>query len=103
MTSKLWNLTRVTVREKTDNKNEVDKEILEKELTNLWYFFVFVCFKSYNIYFSKISHPNILLLMGVCPANDDQSLQLVFEHVHLGSMYAWMHQKVRKSPVLLCL
>ena len=36
MTSKLWNLTRVTVREKTDNKNEVDKKLLEKELSNLW-------------------------------------------------------------------
>ena len=36
MTSKLWNLTRVTVREKTDNKNEVDSNILESELSNLW-------------------------------------------------------------------
>eukprot|EP00090_Calanus_glacialis_P012301 TRINITY_DN2079_c0_g2_i4.p1 TRINITY_DN2079_c0_g2~~TRINITY_DN2079_c0_g2_i4.p1 ORF type:complete len:1008 (+),score=235.87 TRINITY_DN2079_c0_g2_i4:42-3026(+) len=86
MTSKLWNLTRVTVREKTDNKNEVDKEILEKELTNL----------------CKISHPNILLLMGVCPANDDQPLQLVFEHVHLGSMYAWMHQKGKVPSLKHC-
>ena len=44
--------------------------------------------------FSKISHPQILLLMGVCPVDDDQPLQLVFEHVHLGSLYDWMHKKV---------
>ena len=36
MTSKLWNLTMVTVRETTGG-NEDDKDILEKELSNLWY------------------------------------------------------------------
>ena len=36
MTSKLWNLTRVTVREATENSNNDDKDILEKELSNLW-------------------------------------------------------------------
>ena len=36
MTSKLWNLTRVTVREATENSDNDDKEILEKELSNLW-------------------------------------------------------------------
>ena len=36
MVTKLWNLTRVTVREATENDKRVDKEILEKELSNLW-------------------------------------------------------------------
>ena len=36
MVTKLWNLTRVTVREATENDKRVDKEVLEKELSNLW-------------------------------------------------------------------
>ena len=35
MTSMIWNLTRVTVRERTGV--EASENILEKELTNLWY------------------------------------------------------------------
>ena len=37
MFTMLWNLTRVTVREKTDSKNVADQGILETELSNLWW------------------------------------------------------------------
>ena len=96
MTSKLWNLTMVTVRENTA-KNKVEKEILEKELSNLWYKITIVYINFKCVCFSKISHPNILLLMGVCTSNDNHFLQLVFEHVHQGSLYQWMHKQVGSS------
>ena len=97
MTSKLWNMTMVTVRENTA-ENKVEKEILEKELSNLWYKITIVYVNLKCVCFSKISHPNILLLMGVCTGNNDHFLQLVFEHVHLGSLYHWMHKQVEYFP-----
>ena len=62
MTSKLWNLTRVTVRQEV---NGTHTGLLDKELANL----------------CRITHPHILLLMAYCPTNDEQGLQLVFEQL----------------------
>ena len=36
MTSMMWNMTRVTAREKIKSENEATKNILDKELSNLW-------------------------------------------------------------------
>merc|ERR1719234_1242184 len=33
--------------------------------------------------------------MAYCPASDEQSLQLVFEHVSLGSLHQWLHKQER--------
>ena len=76
MTSKLWNLTRVTVRQEV---NGTHTGLLDKELANL----------------CRITHPHILLLMAYCPTNDEQGLQLVFEHVSLGSLHQWLHTQER--------
>ena len=81
MTSKLWNLTRVTVRRQVEGQARV----LEQELANL----------------SRITHPNILLLMGFCPPDEGQQMQLVFEHVGIGSMHHWLHKQVKITVIWL--
>ena len=68
MVGKLWNLTKVTGREQAK----------QKELENL----------------CRVSHPSILLLMGVSQ-DQDLGLQLVFQHVALGSLHHWLHVQVR--------
>ena len=76
MTSKLWNLTRVTVRQEVGVSLS---GLLDKELASL----------------CRITHPHILLLMAYCPASEEQGLQLVFEHVSLGSLHQWLHKQER--------
>ena len=75
LVGKLWNLTKVTVKEEAD----------PRELENL----------------CLVSHPNILLLMAVCPGDhdngdhdNDRGLQLVFQHAPLGSLHHWLHAQV---------
>ena len=73
LVGKLWNLTKVTVKEEADTR----------ELDNL----------------CLVSHPNILLLMAVCPGDhtgdgDHTGLQLVFQHAPLGSLHHWLHKQV---------
>ena len=78
MVGKMWNLTKVTVKEKSD----------KKELENL----------------CRVSHPGILLLMAVCQEpdhQDDLGLQLVFQHVPLGSLHHWLHVQVMTN-IYLC-
>ena len=73
LVGKLWNLTKVTVKEEAD----------PRELENL----------------CLVSHPNILLLMAVCPGDHSTDhhpgLQLVFQHAPLGSLHHWLHKQVR--------
>ena len=74
----MWNLTKVTVKEKS----------IKKELENL----------------CRVSHPGILLLMAVCQDQDDQDdlgLQLVFQHVPLGSLHHWLHVQVITNTFVL--
>ena len=72
LVGKLWNLTKVTVKEEADTR----------ELENL----------------CLVSHPNILLLMAVCPGDHTgdhhTGLQLVFQHAPLGSLHHWLHKQV---------
>ena len=70
LVGKLWNLTKVTVKEEADTR----------ELDNL----------------CRVSHPNILLLMAVAGADQDngRGLQLVFQHAPLGSLHHWLHSQV---------
>ena len=93
MTHMLWNLTRVTVREDTEDEKKANNKIIEKELSNLWWIRILYIF-IIIISFSKVSHPNILLLMGVCTGRDDKPFKLIFEQVHLGSLYHWMYEEV---------
>ena len=37
MTSMMWKMTRVTAREEIKTENETTENILDKELSNLWY------------------------------------------------------------------
>ena len=71
LVGKLWNLTKVTVKEEAE----------ARELENL----------------CLVSHPNILLLMAVCPVSPGAGpgLQLVFQHAPLGSLHHWLHARVR--------
>ena len=71
LVAKLWNLTKVTVKEEADTR----------ELENL----------------CLVSHPNILLLMAVCPGHEDLGLQLVFQHAPLGSLHHWLHVQVSEA------
>ena len=75
MVGKVWNLTKVTVRERAS----------QSELQNL----------------CRVSHPHILLLMGVSE-DQDLGLQLVFQHVALGSLHHWLHVQVRESLFSPC-
>ena len=38
--------------------------------------------------------------MGFCPASEEQGLQLVFEHVQLGSLHHWLHRQVVNSQMI---
>ena len=42
MTHMLWNLTRVTVREDTEEERKANKKIIEKELSNLWWIHILI-------------------------------------------------------------
>ena len=75
MVGQLWNLTKVTVREQANLS----------ELQNL----------------CRVSHPSILLLMGVSQ-HPDLGLQLVFQHVALGSLHHWLHVQVKLDTYLHC-
>merc|ERR1719233_2333675 len=77
MTSMMWNLTRVTAREEIKSEDEATGNILDKELSNL----------------CKLSHPNLLLLMGVCSGSEGETTRIIFEHVSHGSLYHWVHKK----------
>ena len=94
MTSMMWNLTRVTSREEIKSKNEATENILDNELSNLWYE-VIVIYNDTNNCFSKLSHPNLLLLMGVCSGREGETIRIIFEHVNHGSLYHWIHVQVR--------
>ena len=77
LVGKLWNLTKVTVKEEAE----------ARELENL----------------CLVSHPNILLLMAVCPMSPgaQPGLQLVFQHAPLGSLHHWLHARVRPSYIYI--
>ena len=78
MVGKVWNLTKVTVRERAS----------QAELHNL----------------CRVSHPHILLLMGVSDEDqEDLGLQLVFQHVALGSLHHWLHVQVSRSQLFFSL
>ena len=61
-------MTRVTVR-------EGEERLLARELGIM----------------TSLAHPQLLLLMGHCPATQRQTLKLVFEPVLLGSLYLYLH------------
>ena len=94
MTSMMWKMTRVTAREEIKTENEATENILDKELSNLWYEVV-VIYNDTNNCFSKLSHPNLLLLMGVCSGREGETVKIIFEHVNHGSLYHWIHVQVR--------
>ena len=49
MTSMMWNLTRVTAREEIKSENEDTENILDKELSNLWYEVVVIIYQIQTI------------------------------------------------------
>ena len=72
-----WNCTRVSVKTEWGTSNLLSREL--EVLTGLL-------------------HPNILLLMATTSSGPSNSLQLIFEHVSLGSLYQCLH--VRSEPGL---
>jgi serine/threonine protein kinase len=77
MNSRLWNMTRVTVR-------EGEERLLDRELGMM----------------ASLTHPQLLLLMGHCPATERENLILVFEPVLLGSLYLCLHSQDHQLTVL---
>ena len=75
-----WNCTRVSVKTEWGTSNLLSREL--EVLTGLF-------------------HPNILLLMATTSSGPSNSLQLIFEHVSLGSLYQCLH--VRSEPGLALL
>ncbi|KAM6970092.1 uncharacterized protein tex14 [Aplochiton taeniatus] len=51
-------------------------------------------------YCTQLFHPNLLQLMAVCMSVDLLETRLVYERVHLGSLYNLLHQKRSEYPVL---
>ena len=77
MSSMVWNMTRVTVR-------KGEERLLARELGML----------------SKMSNPQLLLMMGHCPPTGRENLKLVFEPVLMGSLYHHLHTKEQALTVL---
>lgn len=50
-------------------------------------------------FYSRLRHPNILLLMAQCHTKQDPGLALVFERVYVGSLYQFMYCQVLFSLV----
>jgi len=42
----------------------------------------------------RYHHPSILTLMGLCQTEQLEGLLLIYERVSLGSLYAFLHNKV---------
>ena len=77
MSSSMWNMTRVTIR-------EGEERLLTKELGML----------------TNLAHPQLLLLMGHCPATGRENLKLVFEPVLLGSLYLCLHSQHHQQSAM---
>ena len=74
-----WKCTRVSLKTEWGTSN-----LLSKELEVL----------------SGLLHPNILLLMATT-SSPSNCLQLIFEHVALGSLYQCLHVRLEPGLVLL--
>ncbi|ESO11448.1 hypothetical protein HELRODRAFT_183141 [Helobdella robusta] len=48
----------------------------------------------------QLHHPAILFLMGTCRTDNLENLILVYERVHLGSLYSYLHQKMESMSLL---
>ncbi|MGH0134314.1 UNVERIFIED_CONTAM: hypothetical protein FKN15_051716 [Acipenser sinensis] len=51
-------------------------------------------------YCSNLFHPHLLQLLAVCVSADLEQTRLVFERVHIGSLYSILHQRRAQFPVL---
>ncbi|KAK1158372.1 inactive serine/threonine-protein kinase TEX14-like, partial [Acipenser oxyrinchus oxyrinchus] len=51
-------------------------------------------------YCNNLFHPHLLQLLAVCVSADLQQTRLVFERVHIGSLYSILHQRRAQFPVL---
>ncbi|KAK7087207.1 uncharacterized protein [Littorina saxatilis] len=84
MTSMTWNTTPVTIKKLDKNlQRESTVDLLISEVDHI----------------SKLRHPNLLLLMGLCQANTFDNLMLVFERVSIGSLYHVLHEKLDHLPM----
>lgn len=84
MTSMLWNMTAVTVK-------TLDKQVLRENTVDL------LISEVENI--SRLRHPNLLLLMGLCQSSSFDSLMLVFERISIGSLHYILHEKMDRFPM----
>ena len=75
-----WKSTRVSVKVETGTSN-----LLSTELETL----------------TGLLHPNILLLMATTSSAPNNCLQLIFEHVGLGSLYQCLHVRLEPGLALL--
>ncbi|KAL8574238.1 hypothetical protein ACOMHN_065781 [Nucella lapillus] len=84
MTGMLWTMTPITIKQpnkKLQGHHSVDLLISEVE------------------HLSKLRHPNILLLMGLCQSSSFDKVMLAFERVSIGSLHYILHEKIDHLPM----
>ena len=84
MNSMLWNMTAVTIK-------TLDKQLLRENSVDL------LISEVENI--SRLRHPNLLLLMGLCQSSSFDNLMLVFERISIGSLYHIIYEKMDRLPM----
>ena len=77
MASKIWNMSRVMVREGDERLLSWERDIM-----------------------TSMTHPQLLLLMGHCPPNQKQKLKLVYEPITIGSLYHYLYDQIHHLPLL---
>uniref|UniRef100_UPI00398E95DA inactive serine/threonine-protein kinase TEX14 n=1 Tax=Pristiophorus japonicus TaxID=55135 RepID=UPI00398E95DA len=90
MTNLTWNGIRVTVRYMNLPTHQNCSKRLSADLL--------IAEQEYN---SQLRHPSFLLLMAVCQLSDLDQIRLVYERIHLGSLYGVLHERRSEFPVLL--
>jgi len=83
MVSKVWGSTRVRIR-----NFHPDLILLQQEEIKI---------------LRNLTHPNIILLMGITHSPPVNNPVLVFEHIQFGTLYSWLHTQKKSCALIVCL
>uniref|UniRef100_A0A8C5LWD9 Inactive serine/threonine-protein kinase TEX14 n=1 Tax=Leptobrachium leishanense TaxID=445787 RepID=A0A8C5LWD9_9ANUR len=88
MTNLLWDFTKVTVKELSKIHTECSKsrfsDLLIAEQENM----------------SRLHHPSLLQLIGVCVSPDLGRTRIIFERITFGTLYSILHERRSEFPIL---